>query len=48
LAAYAAEERLIGRRAVGDRRVTREVAAGHVSPGFRRMLMRFLSRVGYR
>jgi hypothetical protein len=48
LAAYAAEERLLGRRAVGDRRVSAEVARGHVSRGYRRSLMRFLSRMGYR
>jgi hypothetical protein len=48
LAAYAAEERLLGRRAVGDRRVAREVGRGHVSTGFRRSLMRFLSSMGYR
>jgi hypothetical protein len=48
LAAYDAEERLLGRRAVGDRRVSSEVARGHVSRGFRRELRRFLSRMGYR
>ena len=48
LAAYAAEERLLGRRAVGDRRVTSEVAHGRVSAGFRRVLMGFLARTGYR
>ncbi|HEX2103609.1 MAG TPA: hypothetical protein VHF51_08145 [Solirubrobacteraceae bacterium] len=48
LAAYAADQRLLGRRAVGDRRVAREVAHGRVSAGFRRALMRFLSAVGYR
>lgn len=48
LAAYAAEERLLGRRAVGDRRVEREVALGRVTAGFRRALMRFLSSMGYR
>jgi hypothetical protein len=48
LAAYAAEERLLGRRAVGDRRVAAEVSRGRVSPGFRRALMRFLRRTGYR
>jgi hypothetical protein len=48
LAAYAAEERLMGRRRVGDRRVAREVARGRVSAAFRRTLMRFLSRTGYR
>jgi hypothetical protein len=48
LAAYAAEERMLGRRAVGDRRVTREVRRGHVSAGFRRALMGFLARSGYR
>jgi hypothetical protein len=48
LAAYAAEERLLGRRAVGDRRVSDEVARGHVTAGFRRTLMRFLTRMGYR
>jgi hypothetical protein len=47
LAAYAAEQRVLGRRAVGDRRVAREVARGRVSPGFQRRLMRFLSAVGY-
>ena len=48
LAAYAAEERVLGRRTVGDRRVSAEVARGHVSPGFRRELLRFLVRTGYR
>jgi hypothetical protein len=48
LAAYAAEERLLGRRAVGDRRVSAEVARGRVSAGFRRTLLRFLRRMGYR
>jgi hypothetical protein len=48
LAAYSAEERLLGRRAVGDRRVAREVARGRVTPRFRRSLMRFLSSMGYR
>jgi hypothetical protein len=48
LAAYAAEERLLGRRAVGDRRVEREVARGRVTAGFRRALMHFLSSMGYR
>jgi hypothetical protein len=48
LAAYAAEERLLGRRRVGDERVAREVARGHVTAGFRRSLMRFLGRMGYR
>jgi hypothetical protein len=47
LAAYAAEQRLLGRRAVGDRRVAREVARGRVTPGFRRALMRFLRSMGY-
>src|SRR3954467_1696135 len=48
LAAYAAEERLLGRRAVGDRRVAHEVAKGRVEAGFRRSLMLFLARTGYR
>jgi hypothetical protein len=48
LAAYAADERMLGRRAVGDRRVAREVARGRVTPAFRRALMRFLSSMGYR
>ncbi len=48
LAAYSAEERMLGRRTVGDRRVSAEVARGHVSPGFRRELLRFLVRTGYR
>ena len=48
LAAYAAEQRLMGRRAVGDRRVAREVAGGRVSAGFERLLMRFLRLTGYR
>jgi hypothetical protein len=47
LAAYAAEERLLGRRTVGDARVAREVARGRVSAGFRRTLMGFLARLGY-
>jgi hypothetical protein len=48
LAAYAAEERMLGRRAVGDRRVSAEVRRGHVSAGFRRVLLRFLEQTGYR
>ena len=48
LAAYAADERVLGRRSVGDRRVAREVARGRVSAGFRRALMRFLGSMGYR
>jgi hypothetical protein len=48
LAAYAAEERLLGRRAVGDRRIAAEVARGHVTAGFRRTVLRFLARMGYR
>ena len=48
LAAYDAEERLLGRRAIGDRRVAREVARGRVSAGYRRALLRFLLRTGYR
>jgi hypothetical protein len=48
LAAYAAEERLLGRRAVGDRRVEREVSRGRVTAAFRRALMGFLSSMGYR
>ena len=48
LATYAAEERMLGRRAVGDRRVAAEVARGHVTAGFRRALMGFLRRTGYR
>jgi hypothetical protein len=48
LAAYAAEERLLGRRAVGDARVAHEVARGRVTAGFRRALLRFLARLGYR
>ena len=48
LAAYLAEERLLGRRAVGDRVLAREVARGRVSAGFRRALLRFLARTGYR
>jgi hypothetical protein len=48
LAAYAADERLLGRRAVGDRRVAHEVARGRVTARFRRALMRFLSSMGYR
>jgi len=48
LAAYSAEERMLGHRAVGDRRVSAEVSRGHVSPGFRRELLRFLVRTGYR
>jgi len=48
LAAYSAEERTLGRGTVGDRRVSAEVARGHVSPGFRRELLRFLVRTGYR
>jgi hypothetical protein len=38
----------LGGRAVGPRRVAREVARGRVSAGFRRALMRFLARTGYR
>jgi hypothetical protein len=48
LAAYTAEERLLGRRAVGDRRLAREVRRHRVSPAFRRALLRFLTRTGYR
>jgi hypothetical protein len=48
LAAYAAEERLLGHRAVGDRRLAREVRRRHVSAAFRRALLRFLARTGYR
>jgi hypothetical protein len=48
LAAYVAEERLLGRRAVGDRRLAAEVARGRVTAGFRRTLLRFLGRTGYR
>jgi hypothetical protein len=48
LAAYAAEERLLGRRAIGDARVAHEVARGRVTAGFRRTLLRFLARLGYR
>jgi hypothetical protein len=48
LAAYTAEERLLGRRAVGDRRLAREVGRHRVSTAFRRALLRFLSRTGYR
>ena len=48
LAAYSADERMLGHRTVGDRRVSAEVARGHVSPGFRRELLRFLVRTGYR
>jgi hypothetical protein len=48
LAAYTAEERLLGRRAVGDRRLAREVRRHRVSAAFRRALLRFLSGTGYR
>jgi hypothetical protein len=48
LAAYAAEERVLGRRAAGDRRVAAEVARHRVTPAFRRALLRFLARMGYR
>jgi hypothetical protein len=48
LAAYAADERLLGRRAVGDRRLAREVRRHHVSAPFRRALLGFLARAGYR
>jgi hypothetical protein len=48
LAAYLAEERLLGRRAVGDRRLAAEIARGRVTAGFRRTLLRFLGRTGYR
>jgi hypothetical protein len=48
LAAYAAEERLLGRRAIGDARIAHEVARGRISAGFRRTLLRFLARLGYR
>jgi len=47
LAAYAAEERLLGHRRVGDRRVAREARRGRVSRSFRSRLMRFLSQMGY-
>jgi hypothetical protein len=39
---------MLGRRAVGDRRVSAEVRRGHVSAGFRRVLLGFLKRAGYR
>jgi hypothetical protein len=48
LAAYVAEERLLGRRRVGDERIAYEVARGRVSAGFRHTLLRFLGRMGYR
>jgi len=48
LAAYMADERLLGRRRVGDRRLAREVGRHRVSASFRRALLRFLSRAGYR
>jgi hypothetical protein len=48
LAAYAADERMLGRRAVGDRRVAHEVARGRVTARFQSALMRFLSSMGYR
>jgi hypothetical protein len=48
LAAYAAEERLLGRRAVGDRRLAQEVRRHRVSASFGRALLRFLRRTGYR
>jgi hypothetical protein len=48
LAAYDAEERLLGHRAVGDARVAREVSKRRLTAGFRRSLMRFLARTGYR
>jgi hypothetical protein len=48
LAAYAAEERLLGRRRVGDARVAHEVQRGRVTARFRRALTRFLARLGYR
>jgi hypothetical protein len=48
LAAYTAEERLLGRGAVGDRRLAREVSRHRVSAAFGRALRRFLARTGYR
>ena len=48
LAAYAADERMLGRRGVCDRRVAREVARGRVTAQFRGALMRFLRSMGYR
>ena len=48
LAAYAAEERLLGRRGVGDRRLAQEVRRHRVSITFRHALLRFLTRAGYR
>ena len=48
LAAYAAEERLLGRRGVGDRRLAREVRRHRVTAFFRRALLGFLDRMGYR
>jgi hypothetical protein len=48
LAAYMADERLLGRRAVGDRRLAREVRRHRVSASFRRALLGFLRRAGYR
>jgi hypothetical protein len=48
LAAYAAEQRLLGHRRAGDRRVAHEARRGRVSRSFRHRLMRFLSAMGYR
>jgi hypothetical protein len=47
LAAYAADQRLLGRRAVGNRRLAANVARKRVSPAFRRHVLRFLRRRGY-
>jgi hypothetical protein len=47
LAAYTAEERLLGHRAAGNRRLAQEVRRHRVSASFRRALLGFLSRTGY-
>jgi hypothetical protein len=48
LAAYAADQRLLGHRSVGNRRLAANVARKRVSPAFRRHVLRFLRRHGYR
>ena len=44
----AAAARVGGGGGGAHRRVSSEVARGHVSRGFRRSLLRFLNRLGYR
>lgn len=48
VAAYAADEALLGRRSVGLREVDRQIRRGIVDTAFRKRLVRFLNRNGYR